>query len=150
VSLPSHSLGRAGRRVETAKWCWVVPEEDNKVVAEFRNGFQSTAEHDVLFIGATNRINALDDEGIHAGRIDKKVHIGKPDQETREAVLRTHLNQRPCSLTDDQIEFLAARTEGQVAAELESLVSEAARVGAFEQGGDVIRFSDMQRVLDSV
>jgi ATP-dependent Zn protease len=125
-------------------------EEDNKVVAEFLNGLQSTSDHDVLFIGATNRIDALDDAGIRAGRIDKKIHIGKPDQETREAILRTHLHYRPSSLSDDQIELLAARTEGRVAAELESLVTEAARVAAFERDGDVIQFSDMQRVLDSV
>lgn len=123
-------------------------EEDNKVVAEFLNHLQETSEHDILFIGATNRLDALDDAGIRAGRIDKKIHVGKPDQDARKAILRSQLTDRPNDLIDKQIAEVAERTNGLVAADLESLVVDAARASAFEREGEMIRWGDLCDALD--
>ncbi len=123
-------------------------EEDNKVVAEFLNHLQDTSDHDILFIGATNRLEALDDAGIRAGRIDKKIHVGKPDEDTREAILRAQLSDRPNDLCDERIRQVAKRTNGLVAAELESLVVAAARTSAFDRDSVMIEWSDMTEALE--
>lgn len=123
-------------------------EEDNKVVAEFLNHLQETSEYDILFVGATNRLDALDDAGIRAGRIDKKIHVGKPDQDARKAILRSQLTDRPNDLTAKQIAEVAERTNGLVAADLETLVVDAARTSAFEREGELIRWGDLSDALE--
>lgn len=119
-------------------------EEDNKVVAEFLNHLQETTDNDVLFIGATNRLDALDEAGIRAGRIDKKIHIGKPDHKARKAVLRAQLADQPHDLTDATLDTLAAATDGWVPAELEALIDEAMRVAAFDRGDTTITADDIK------
>jgi len=124
-------------------------EEDNKVVAEFLNHLQDTSEHNIVFIGATNRLEALDDAGIRSGRIDKKIHVGKPDQEARESILRAQLAERPNSLTDEQIERIAGSLDSEVvAADIRSVVVEAARHSAFSRDDNQITWKDMTEVME--
>jgi len=123
-------------------------EEDNKVVAEFLNHLQDTAEHDILFIGATNRLDALDEAGIRSGRIDKKIHVGRPGYDAREAILRAQLKDRPHRLTEDRIERIASRTDGLVAADLEGIVIDAARNSAFVRGSETIVWDDVVEALE--
>lgn len=119
--------------------------EDDKVVNEFLNQLQSTAENNVLFIGATNRLNTLDEASIRYGRVEKKLHVGKPDQEAREAILRAQLRDRPHALEDKHLKALAEATEGSVAADLEAYIVQAARNCAFERGGEVLRWVDFEQ-----
>jgi transitional endoplasmic reticulum ATPase len=123
-------------------------EEDNKVVAEFLVHLQEISESDILFVGATNRVDSLDPAATRRGRIDKKIHVGKPDRDAREAILRAQLSDRPHCLSDGHIEWLAEQTDGAVASDLESLVVAAARVSAFERDGCKIRWRDIKRVVD--
>jgi SpoVK/Ycf46/Vps4 family AAA+-type ATPase len=123
-------------------------EEDNKVVAEFLNHLQEISESDVLFVGATNRVESLDSAVTRRGRIDKKIHVGKPDRDARESILRAQLSDRPNCLSDGHIECLAEQTDGVVASDLESLVVAAARVSAFERDGCKIRWKDIKRVVE--
>ena len=125
-------------------------EEDNKVVAEFLNHLQDTSDHDIIFIGATNRLEALDNAGVRAGRIDKKIFVGRPDQEAREAILQAQLSDRPNDLTDIQIESIARQlADGVVAADIESVVVDAARHSAFYREGDQIQWEDMIEVMST-
>lgn len=123
-------------------------EEDNKVVAEFLNHLQDISESDVLFVGATNRVESLDPAATRKGRIDKEIHVGKPDRDAREAILRAQLSDRPHCLSEGHIKCLAEQTDGAVASDLESLIVAAARVSAFERDGCKIRWRDIKRVVD--
>jgi len=116
-------------------------EEDNKVVNEFLNHLEDTSDHGIVFVGATNRLEALDDAGIRSGRIDLKIEIGKPDMETREQILRTQLDGRDHNIPDAGIEKLVCATDGAVAADLELLVNRAAK-NVLSRDGDVIQLSD--------
>jgi AAA+ superfamily predicted ATPase len=123
-------------------------EEDNKVVNEFLNHLEDTKEHNIVFIGATNRLDALDDAGTRSGRIDKKIHVGKPDTKAREAILEQHLSGKENDITGKDISNIASATEGMVAADLEQVVQKAAtRVFAREDGEDAIKFEDIQAAL---
>jgi SpoVK/Ycf46/Vps4 family AAA+-type ATPase len=119
--------------------------EDNKVVNEFLNHLEDTKEHGIVFAGATNRLEALDDAGIRSGRIDLKIKVGKPDTEAREAILRAQLNDREHDIPDEGITELARATDGAVAADLELLVNRAAK-NVLTRDGDVIRLEDMAKV----
>jgi len=116
-------------------------EEDNKVVIEFLNHLEDTKDHGIVFIGATNRLEALDDAGIRSGRIDLKIKVGKPDVEAREEILRAQLDDREHDIPETGIEELAAATDGAVAADLELLVTRAAK-NVLTRDGDVIQLSD--------
>lgn len=122
--------------------------EDQKVVNEFLNQLQDTSEHDILFIGATNRPDILDDAGTRSGRIDKKIEVGKPDVNARRAIAVAQLDERPHDIGDDKLDTLAERTDGMVAADIEGLIVDAARNSAFGRGDDEIRWTDIETVLE--
>jgi len=116
-------------------------EEDNKVVNEFLNHLEDTKEYNIVFIGATNRIESLDRAGIRSGRIDLKIHIGKPDTEGRKEILRTQLTDREHSLSQQEISELAAATDGAVPADLERAVNKAAK-NVLLREGSTIQYAD--------
>lgn len=116
-------------------------EEDNKVVNEFLTHLEDTNDHNIVFVGATNRLDALDKAGIRAGRIDLKIHVGKPDAEDREAIIRAQLADRAHTLSQDDITNLASVTDDAVAADLEQLVDSAAK-SVLSRDGEVIQRSD--------
>ena len=123
-------------------------EEDTKVVNEFLNPLEDTEDHNVVFIGATNRLESLDEAGIRSGRIDKKIHVGKPNAGARAAILDAHLADRPHELTGQEIRRAAELTSGLVAADLELVVETAAK-RVLERDGNAIRWGDLQHVINS-
>lgn len=123
-------------------------DEDQKVVNEFLAHLQETSEHNILFIGATNRMDALDEAGVRAGRIDKKIHIGKPDVDARKEIIRAQLQNRQHRLSKKEIQLLAQKSEGATAADLESLIVDAAREAAFVHDRDHIVWEDVLESLD--
>ena len=113
-------------------------EEDTNVVNEFLNLLENTGEQNIVFIGATNRIESLDDAGIRSGRINKRIRIGKPNQLTRKKILDAQLEDRPHTLTGDQLDQIAAWIDGwTAAADLDQFVHNVART-ALSQGADEI------------
>lgn len=122
-------------------------EEDNKVVNEFLNHLEETGDNDIVFIGATNRIDSLDEAGIRSGRIDKKVHIGKPDFDARREIIMKQLQDRPHELSEEMIVNVVSQTEGCVAADLELVVKTAAK-HVLGRDGDKICRKDMQKAIN--
>ena len=79
----------------------------------------------VVVIGATNRVNALDEALRRPGRFDREIVIGVPDAEGRREVLTIHTRGMP--LRDDvDLDELARTTYGFVGADLTALTREAA------------------------
>ena len=79
----------------------------------------------VLVLGATNRVDRLDEAILRPGRFDEIVHFAPPNEPEREEVLRIHLQQKPLSEEVDPA-YLASLTEGWSGAELAAACNRAA------------------------
>jgi len=122
--------------------------EDRKVVNEFLSHLQESARERVLFVGATNRRDDLDPAATRNGRIDKEIFVGEPDHEERVEIIKAQLNERPHDLNQRDIEYLAGKIPNAVAADIESLVNQAARHAAYGRNGDRIKARDIEQQLD--
>ncbi|KAL7690183.1 putative AAA+ ATPase domain, ATPase, AAA-type, core, AAA ATPase, AAA+ lid domain-containing protein [Plasmopara halstedii] len=89
---------------------------------------ENTGGKPVVLIGATNRPDALDSALRRAGRFDREICLGIPDELAREKILRV-LARKMKLEGDFDFTALARRTPGYVGADLVSLTKEAA-VGA--------------------
>ncbi|KAH9096834.1 hypothetical protein LEN26_017296 [Aphanomyces euteiches] len=86
---------------------------------------ENTGGKPVLIIGATNRPNDLDPALRRAGRFDREICLGIPDEAARERILRV-LASKMRLAGDMDFQELARRTPGFVGADLVSLTKEAA------------------------
>jgi transitional endoplasmic reticulum ATPase len=104
----------------------VTGEVERRVVAQLLSNMDGLSDRgDVVVIGATNRVNALDPALRRGGRFDREIEIGIPSRHGREEILLIHTRGMP--LADDvELEHLAEVTHGFVGADLEQLVKEAA------------------------
>ena len=78
----------------------------------------------VVIIGATNRPDILDPALLRAGRFDRVIEVGLPDEITRLHVLKIHTKKMPIE-KDVDLKDLAKITESYTGADLENLCREA-------------------------
>lgn len=83
----------------------------------------------IIMIAATNRPDILDPAILRPGRFDRQVHIGIPDINGRQAILKVHAKNKPLA-EDVDLEIIARRTPGFTPADLENLLNEAALLAA--------------------
>ena len=104
----------------------VTGEVERRVVAQLlalMDGLKGRGQ--VIVIGATNRINAIDPALRRPGRFDREIEIGVPDRQGRLEILQIHTRGMP--LADDvDLEKLADITHGYTGADLAALCREAA------------------------
>mmetsp|Transcript_16793 Transcript_16793/g.38484 ORF Transcript_16793/g.38484 Transcript_16793/m.38484 type:complete len:840 (+) Transcript_16793:291-2810(+) len=79
----------------------------------------------VIVMGATNRAESIDAALRRAGRFDKEIMIGVPDEEARINILKTMTKNMKLG-GDFNLKVLARRTPGYVGADVRSLTKEAA------------------------
>lgn len=79
----------------------------------------------VVVVGATNRVDRIDDALLRPGRFDYVVEVPLPDVSTRRAILQVYARRMPLAPEVD-LDALAAATEGYSGAQLEALCNEAA------------------------
>lgn len=102
-------------------------------------------EDNILLMAATNRPELLDPALVRSGRFDRKVHVGPPDRNAREAILKIHARDKKLDSSVDLGE-VAKRTSGLVGADLAVIMNEAALTAAREGTEQV----SLEHVLDSV
>jgi cell division protease FtsH len=78
----------------------------------------------IFLVGATNRADLLDPALVRPGRIDKRIYIGLPDSDTREAVINVHTKGKPYD-ESIVIKDMVDLTMGLSAAQIENLLNEA-------------------------
>jgi len=85
----------------------------------------------IVVIGATNRLDTLDEALLRPGRFDRQIEIGLPDVNSRMKILELHAKNKPLS-DDIDLDSLAKSTVGFSGAMLENLLNEAAIIAANE------------------
>jgi transitional endoplasmic reticulum ATPase len=130
----------------------VTGEVERRVVAQLLTLLDGMEERgQVVVIGATNRVDAIDPALRRPGRFDREIHIGVPDTKDRYEILQIHTRGMPIERdegienggaeaeldeaaierdrkekTNKYLMYLAERTQGFVGADLLALVQEAA------------------------
>ncbi|MFT4910567.1 MAG: transitional endoplasmic reticulum ATPase [Natronomonas sp.] len=99
---------------------------ERRVVAQLLSLMDGLDERgDVIVIGATNRVDALDPALRRGGRFDREIEIGVPDKAGRKEILQVHTRGMP--LVDGiDLDQYAENTHGFVGADLASLAKESA------------------------
>ncbi|MGB6680289.1 MAG: CDC48 family AAA ATPase [Candidatus Bathyarchaeia archaeon] len=104
----------------------VTGEVERRIVAQLlglMDGLQARGQ--VVVIGATNRLSALDSALRRPGRFDREIEIGIPDRNGRLETLQIHTRGMPLT-KDVKLEKIADVTHGFVGADLQALCKEGA------------------------
>ncbi|MBA4688680.1 MAG: ATP-dependent zinc metalloprotease FtsH [Candidatus Galacturonibacter soehngenii] len=86
----------------------------------------------IIVIGATNRLDTLDEALLRPGRFDRQIEIGLPDVNSRKKILTLHAKSKPLADNVD-LDALAKSTVYFSGAMLENLLNEAAIYAANEK-----------------
>jgi transitional endoplasmic reticulum ATPase len=81
--------------------------------------------HDVLIIGATNRLDIVDEALLRPGRFDRIIQVPNPDSKGREQIFKIHTKKKPLS-GDVNLSKLVELTEGFSGAEISAVANRAA------------------------
>lgn len=104
----------------------VTGEVERRVVAQLLTMMDGLEERgQVVVIGATNRIDAIDPALRRPGRFDREIEIGVPDRAERIEIFQIHTRGMPLS-DDVKLEYISDRTHGFVGADISALAKEAA------------------------
>ena len=97
-----------------------------RVVAQILAEMDGLEElHGVVVVGATNRLDMIDEALLRPGRFDRIVEVPIPDQAGREQILMVHTKDKPIA-DDVNIKELAAQTTGMSGARLRAITDNAA------------------------
>ena len=83
--------------------------------------------HNVLIIGATNRLDIVDEALLRPGRFDRIIEIGNPDSKARKHIFEIHTKKKPLENNVD-IKKLVEITNGFSGAEIAAITNRAALV----------------------
>lgn len=115
----------------------------NQLLTEM-DGFEESSG--VIVIGATNKVDVLDEALLRAGRFDRRIHISLPDLDDRVKTLELYLAQKPNSVN---VLHVARMTVGFNSAALDTLTNEAA-IYAMREGRREVQTSDFEAVKERV
>lgn len=99
---------------------------ERRVVAQLlslMDGLEDRSE--VIVIGATNRVDAIDPALRRGGRFDREIEVNAPNKDGRVEIFNVHTRTMPLS-GDVDLDNYAERTHGFVGADIEALCKEAA------------------------
>lgn len=97
-----------------------------RVLSQFLSEMDGLEELNGVFVmGATNRVDLIDDAMLRPGRFDEIIELGLPDEDARLQILSIHLRNKPLNPTI-QIDQLAARCFDASGAELAAVCNRAA------------------------
>jgi cell division protease FtsH len=117
----------------------------NQILVEM-DGFEQG--ENVIVLAATNRADVLDPALLRPGRFDRRVNIGLPDRQDREAILKVHFAKKPLAKSVD-IDALAAKSAGSSGADLANIANESAIIAARNSHSEITQ-ADVTEAFERV
>ena len=108
--------------------------------------------YNILFIGATNRPNVLDEALTRPGRFGRQITFLMPNREARKDIAALYFDKKahdPALDTPERREEFARITEGKSPADIEQVLS-LALLYAFEDGRQTFDWKDLREALGNV
>lgn len=115
----------------------------NQLLTEM-DGFEDS--NGVIVIGATNKIDVLDEALLRSGRFDRRIYVGLPDLDERVEILKVYLQNKHHNLDLIEVSKMCVGFSG---AAIASLINEAA-LNALKRNSDCIELKDILDVKDKV
>ena len=94
----------------------------NQLLVEM-DGFNK--DDNIIIVGATNRLDLLDEALLRPGRFDRHIRINSPNYNSRYEILKVHTQNKPLH-KDVDLKLLARKTHGFNGAHLANIANEAA------------------------
>ncbi|WP_079411700.1 ATP-dependent metallopeptidase FtsH/Yme1/Tma family protein [Alkalithermobacter paradoxus] len=117
----------------------------NQLLVEM-DGFNK--DNNVIMIGATNRLDLLDEALTRPGRFDRHIYIGNPNYFTRHEILKVHTKDKP--LCDEvNLEEIAKKTHGLSGAHLANIANESAII-AVREGVSQIKKHHFDKAIERI
>lgn len=117
----------------------------NQLLVEM-DGFNTSET--VIIIGATNRLDLLDDALLRPGRFDRHIYVGNPNIKSREKILEVHTTNKPMDKSID-IKAIARKTTGLSGAQLANIANEAAII-AVRNNKNLIGSNEFDAAIERV
>merc|ERR1712242_385315 len=109
----------------------------NQLLVEM-DGF-NTGQTNIIVMGATNRMDILEQALLRPGRFDRQIYVSAPDIKGRASIFKVHLG--PLKTELDKMDLsrkLAALTPGFTGADIANVCNEAALIAARELASSII------------
>jgi transitional endoplasmic reticulum ATPase len=104
----------------------VTGEVERRIVAQLLTLMDGLkARRNVVVIGATNRVEAIDEALRRPGRFDREIEVRIPDQQGRLEILQIHTRGMPLG-KEVELEKIAETTHGYTGSDIAALAREAA------------------------
>lgn len=117
----------------------------NQLLVEMDGFYRSQT---VIVIGATNRLDLLDEALLRPGRFDRHIYVGNPNVRARKEIFGVHTKDKPLDTSID-IEDLAKKTHGFSGAQLANIANEAAII-AVRKKKKLIDINDFNSAIERV
>merc|ERR1712079_549608 len=109
----------------------------NQLLVEM-DGF-NTGQNHIIVLGATNRLDILDQAILRPGRFDRQIYIAAPDIKGRSSIFKVHLGGLKTDLDKtDLSRKLAALTPGFTGADIANVCNEAALIAARDLSASIV------------
>jgi ATP-dependent metalloprotease FtsH len=108
------------------------------------DGFENS--DGVIIMGATNKIDMLDDALLRAGRFDKRIFVNLPNLAQREDIIKFHISKIP---NDVNISIIAKLTAGVSSAGIATYINEAS-LSALNKNAKKLTIDDFYATKDKV
>ncbi len=108
------------------------------------DGFEDS--HGVIVVGATNKIDVIDEALLRSGRFDRRIFIPMPDFDDRVKILQNYLVGKPY---EGNVHEIAKMSVGFSGAALSTFVNEAA-INALRDNREMISQDDFSKVRQKV
>ena len=108
----------------------------NQLLVEM-DGFNK--DDNIIIVGATNRLDLLDEALLRPGRFDRHIRINSPNYNSRYEILKVHTKNKPLHKEVD-LKLLARKTHGFNGAHLANIANEAAIYAVRDNSSEITNY----------